>query len=546
MKRALAAAVTVALPIALSSVLVASPVHAHVPEVFGSDWDDPMTAMAPIDRPDTPSCEVELVDHVFADDEPFESTFVPDDECGTSWSKVVLDLAGEVEGRQHDRLATLEIDGVPVFKTSTPQPSPEGVEWNVERDLTGYSSLLTEERPVTMSMGNVTDAVHTGVFDIRVTLTFYAADGDNPAGNVADRVVRLDEAERDGADLTGNVTVPRNSTRLLADVYATASGGGCEEFWYMTAPPESQYPCEGDSGPYREVQILVDGQVAGIATPYPAVYAGGWSNPFLWYTLPAPRAFDLRPITYDLTPYLGLLNDGEDHEVTVRVVGAGSMQGWSTPTAFRVWQDADSRVVEGGVLMSKTTPLSNTSVVSKVGGKTEAATVAGHQHTATGWLETSRGRILTTVDRVLSYTGTHTFGPDANPDMLEAELSDVESRTVLGPSSTSESHETTRLYRLEGHKNLDEDGRLSTKIDLNDRMSTLTTSGRSMPRMVTVDHSHMGEASWDTQVPREERRAEGTSVSRYHVTFTVGGDERCYDRELRSANGYVTVDRHRC
>lgn len=547
MKRALSAAVTALMTIALLSLVVTSPAHAQAPDEFGPDWDDPVSAVAPIERPDTKSCQVEIVDHVFSDAEAYESTFTPDEECGTSWSKVVLDLSGEVSGRQHDRLATLAIGGVPVFKTSTPQPSPEGVAWSAERDLTAYAALLTRASTVTMSMNNVVDAVYTGAFDIRVTLTFYTADGGHSEAATADRVYPLEGADRDGADLVGRLTVPRNSERLLADVYATASGGGCAEFWYLTAPPDTGYECESGEGPHREVQVLIDGQLAGIAMPYPAVYAGGWSNPFLWYALPAPRAFNLQPISYDLTPYLGLLNDGEPHEVTVRVAGAkGDADGWSTPTAFRVWQDHGSSQVTGGVLMSKTAPLSNASVVSKLGDETQVVTTAGHQHTATGWLQTSKGRVLTTVDRVLSHSSTHTFGPAANPDALQAELSDVESRTVLGASATTESRETTRLYEIDGRIDIDDDGRLSTSITLNDHMSSQLSSGNSTTGRVTVDHGYRGEASWNTRVPRDERRAEGTAASRYQVTVDSGSAERCYDRQIRTSNGYVTSDRQRC
>ena len=542
MKRALSATIT-----ALFCIAITSPAHAQTSNGFGTDWDNPTSAVAPIDRPETESCQVELVDNVFDDDRPFESTYRPDEECGTSWSKVVLDMHGEVSGRQHDRLATLEIGGVPVFKTSTPQPSPEGIEWDVERDLTGYSSLLTAENPVVMILDNTVDAVYTGVFDIQVTLTFYTADEDHTAPNVADRVLPLTDGDRAGADLTGELTVPRNSHRLLADVYATASGGGCEEFWYLTAPPDTGYQCESADGPHREVQVLIDDQLAGIALPYPAVYGGGWSNPFLWYALPAPRAFDLTPLTYDLTPYLGLLNDGEAHEITVRVVGVHDTgEGWSTPVAFRAWQDHSISQVTGGVLMSKTAPLSNDAEVSVTGDETEVVATAGHRHTATGWLQTSQGRILTTVDRVVSHVSTHTFGPDGNPDALDAHLSDVESRTVLGASATTESRETVHNYDIDGHITVD-DGRLTTEIALNDHSSSELTSARGTTSNIVIDHSFEGAASWNTDVSREERYAEGTSQSRYRATSDSGGGYgNCYDRQIRTAGGHVTADRRRC
>src|SRR4029453_7992179 len=166
-----------------------------------------------------------------------------------------------------------------------------------------------------MFLGNVVNDTFTGVLDIKVFLTFYTTDRTHPAVSTATDVLPLASSRQDGADLTGTVTVPRNTERLVAEVYATGSGGGCEEFWYLTAPPASGYSCPADGGPYREVQVLLDGQVAGIAAPVPHVSTGGWSNPFLWYVLPAPRAFDIQPLTYDLSPYLGLLTDGRPHTV---------------------------------------------------------------------------------------------------------------------------------------------------------------------------------------------------------------------------------------
>jgi len=44
---------------------------------------------------------------------------------------------------------------------------------------------------------------------------------------------------------------------------------------------------------------------------------------------PGPRAFDIKPIEYDLTPFAGLLNDGRPHRIDVSVVGVPQGQtGW--------------------------------------------------------------------------------------------------------------------------------------------------------------------------------------------------------------------------
>ncbi|PIM65864.1 peptide-N4-asparagine amidase A, partial [Streptomyces sp. JV178] len=111
-------------------------------------------------------------------------------------------------------LGHLHIGGVEVFRTSTPQPSPDGIAWSVEKDVTRYSDTLRAAQPVEMLIGNVVDDTYTGVLDVKVTLTFYAGRPTaKAAATVPDRVLTL----QDGNTLT----TPRNSERVVAEVYAT-------------------------------------------------------------------------------------------------------------------------------------------------------------------------------------------------------------------------------------------------------------------------------------------------------------------------------------
>lgn len=532
---------------ALAVVVFATPAQAKndVPDEFGSDWDNPTSAAKPIEHPDTPSCEVSIVDHEFDNFDPFESTYQPPRKCDTEWSKVVLRMDGAVSGRQYDRMGELEVGGVPIFKTSTPEPSQEGIEWSVEKDVSGYAKLLRDRQPVSMRLGNVVDETYTGVLDVRVTLTFYEADTKHPAVDAAEQVLGLSNVDDSGADLTGDLEVPRNTERLLADVYATGSGGDCEEFWYLAAPADTDYSCAAGDGPYREVQVLIDGVVAGIAAPYPHIYTGGWSNPYLWYTLQAPRALDIRPITYDLTPYLGALNDGGTHTVSIRVAGMPKgASGWSTPTAFRAWQDEGSSVVRGGLLAADTTDLANEVTYTPGGDEnlSEVHMTAGHRHTATGWLATSHGDITTTVDRVVSASGSHYWGAGENPDGLKASWNDTETVTVLDGGAGIDVRETSRDYRIDGDISVDADDRLTTTLKLADEAAVERSSGVGDTLRYGMENTYTGQASWTLDVPREDRHAVGFSQERYRLS----GDRPCYDHTLSSRNGVITKDRYHC
>ena len=90
--------------------------------------------------------------------------------------------------------------------------------------------------------------------------------------------------------------------QIYAELYA--SGNGDEEFWVGHLCPvvclssaellNVQYDNIADAylgdlpadttyggGPFREVRLLVDGQVAGVAFPYAVIFTGG-INPAVW------------------------------------------------------------------------------------------------------------------------------------------------------------------------------------------------------------------------------------------------------------------------
>ncbi len=324
-------------------------------------------------------------------------------------------------------------------------------------------------------------------------------------------------------------------------MYATGSGGGCEEFWYLTVADPAPYSCKADRGPYREVQISVDGRLAGIAAPFPNVWTGGWSNPFLWYVVPAPRAFDVRPIEYDLTPFAGLLNDGRPHRVEVSVVGVPAGQpGWSAPVNVLVWQDAHHAHVSGALTEDKASDLADSSTFTP-GAENRVRTGAGHRLAVSGYLDTSHGRVTTTVTRTLAHTSVHRWTDGEAVDGLDATWTDDEEVGVAGhgPARTTRTH---RTYTMNGATTLGADDRLRTVLTLGDRASAVTREGGRRTAWSRLDDTYTGDATYTVNVPRDQRHAVGTSAERYRLL----GPDGCYDRSLTTVQGVLTEDRSRC
>jgi hypothetical protein len=163
-------------------------------------------------------------------------------------------------------------------------------------------------------------------------------------------------------------------------------------------------------------------------------------------------------------------------------------------------------------------------------------TDGGHRLTTTGYLDTSHGRVYTTVDRTLANESTHHWTADENVDGLTAKWTDDEKISVRGggrPSVTS----SKRRYAIDGVISVDTANRLTTTI-------TVTDAGSfSSPRAASwLDDTYRGEASWLLGVPRDQRHAVGVSAERYR-RYGTGG---CYDHTIATQNGYVTQDLQRC
>ncbi|QNP76055.1 peptide-N4-asparagine amidase A [Streptomyces roseirectus] len=503
------------------------------PPVFGSDWHDPLTAAPPVPKPGTKSCEVTVAQAQFRDFTPYRGTYTPPAACGTDWSKVVLRLDGKVKGRQYDRLGSLHVGGVEIYRTSTPQPSPDGIEWSVEKDVTRYTDTLRRAQDVEMLIGNVVDETYTGVLDVKVTLTFHKAPASHKSPetqgtsrtSVPDKVLTLTPDH--------TLTTPRNSERILAEVYATGSGGGCEEYWYLSVPAPAPYSCQTPDGPYREVRITVDGRLAGIATPFPTVWTGGWSNPFLWYVVPGPRAFDIKPIEYDLTPFAGLLNDGRPHRVEVSVVGVPEGQtGWSAPVNVLVWQDAGKQRVGGKLTVHKEGAPTGSSTYTP-GTEHRVDTRAGHSLTVAGYLDTSHGRVTTTVARTLAHTSAHRWTDGESTDALDGVWRDDETVVVNGHATRAH-----RTYTMDGETTIGADARLRTVMTLADRAAVSDSRGR----WSRLDDTYTGDAAYTTGVPRDQRQGVATTTERYRLTGSGG----CYDRTVTAVQGVLTGDSSAC
>ncbi|KAI0853118.1 peptide-N4-(N-acetyl-beta-glucosaminyl)asparagine amidase A [Daldinia vernicosa] len=319
------------------------------------------------------ACSVLLMEHVFAFSygTPFVGNYTPP-SC--PFNRVIMNFTVVSQGRQFDRLALMYFGDTEVWRTSTAEPTlPPGIRWTFLKDMTEYLYFWKSPQKLIFDLGNLVDDKYTGSFNATLTATYFTADIETGEGSPADLIIPISARKGDanGAshftlpadDATNNISFPRNTNRAVFTI--SANGQASEEFWWGNVPQSDTLTFRQTAGqlpglsPFREVQLLIDGKLAGAQWPFPVIFTGG-VVPSLHRPIVGLQAFDLREQQIDITPWLPMLCDGVDHTFAIRVAGLNNSENitdltltervndsWYVTGKIFIWLDKEGSVTTG-------------------------------------------------------------------------------------------------------------------------------------------------------------------------------------------------------
>ncbi len=386
-------------------------------------------------------------------------TFTPPAKCPGPWERVVYSADFSVNaGVQFDRTATVWLGGAVIFLGSTEEPnSTSTASWHVERDVTDYSALFAKAQAGYIYLGNWYDpngalgsGPLTGIYHASAKLYFYPGDRRNQ-GERPDVVLNLQQNGSTASlstpteQLAATFTPPTNVERAFLDVFAQNQSG--EEFWYADIPDQQIANDFYDtfSSPYKEAEVTVDGQPAGIAPAYPWIYTGG-EDPILWQPIPGVQTLDLHPYRVDLTPFVGLLSNGQPHRIAINVNGlsATSSGYFNTWGSLLLYLDHGSRHVTGAVTKDtlEAAPVVYTDNEVKPTGSSGSfagpiSVTSERRYTIVGTANTSHGAVTTRIDTDMRFSNVQelTFiatGPNANTnDQDIVQDTEIDDTTIM-------------------------------------------------------------------------------------------------------------------
>jgi hypothetical protein len=512
------------------------------------------TADPGVPRPGTTPCAVQLFSDVtFADFSPKPFAYTPPPACPGPWAKVVLEADFSVTaGRQFDRTAQIAIGHVNVYYGTTAEPSATvSPSWHVERDLTDYSPLFHTAQAGDVNLGNLVDSTYTGIIHGSARLLFYPPSGSAPAPRTADTVLPLSSSPGGAAllDTTASVlaptfSLPANVEGAYLDVIAESQSS--DEFWYACVPDDvadELFSCPGTS--FRETEVTIDGQPAGVAPVYPWLYTGA-IDPLLWRPIPSVQTLNFAPYRVDLTPFAGVLSNGQPHTVGVNVYNANHY--FLVAASLLLYLDHGASHVTGAVTRNTLRTVEPADIredLTTAADGTITGTVstrADRGFTISGYVNTSHGRVETTLRQALRFTNDQEF------EVSDARyVQNIEQRTrITAGTETKRGHavditeqhfEYPLTLDITFVANPDGSSAQTTSIDQSFD-SQEARAGRGRPRVALVTNR---VTSSDTLLFNAAGALTGfrdrTSGQTYFSWSTDGG---CYSRSLTSADGVLT------
>ena len=545
--------------------MAAVAVHAQVVLVPGAPQigsSNPVTAEPPVTRPRTSPCLVQLFQNLaFADFTPKTYNYTPPAGCPGPWSKVVFTADFTVTaGRQFDRTAAFYLAQANIYYGTTAEPratlSPS---WHVERDVTDLSALFKTAGTGEANIGNFVGVsggvTYNGIIYADAALEFYPASRKNPAAKTPDIVIPVEGAGGDAGTLnttsdqiTQALTLPTNVERVYLDVIAQSQSN--DEFWYFCVPDDQTANLDScGNTAFRETEVTVDGTPAGVAPVYPWIYTGG-IDPFLWEPIPGVQTLDFKPYRVDLTPFAGLLGDGATHTVGVSVFNADSY--FLATANLLVFTDHGTSKVTGGILRNTLSAAPSPVVTEKITASSAGVytgnilVTSNRKFEISGYLNTSHGRVETTVQQSVDFSSYQTFdvNPSAGvPDVQNAkQLTTVDSQTITRDGLLQQTLTQHFAYPLSIDfafvQNADGSFSQSTTADQQDQVSeSLSTDGFPISVSQLSNEVH----ATDTLNYDSGLNFLGNTGSKTSQSYVLKGDHgECYSRTI-SAVAQVLV-----
>ncbi|KAI0647264.1 peptide N-acetyl-beta-D-glucosaminyl asparaginase amidase A-domain-containing protein [Trametes meyenii] len=476
--------------------------------------------------------------------------FTPPTDCGEpgSWAGISLNFTVTSNGTQFDRLGIFTFQNVEIWRTSTPEPTRgDGIIWTFLKDVTRYTPLFAKPGTFILQLDNLLQTGLDGQYATTLHATFFTSSPRHPPAPKANEIIPVSTlANNTGNDASVppafslNVTVPRNAVQVFAELYA--SGNGNEEFWYFNTANQFLNALPngftfGD-GPFREVRLLVDGQVAGVAFPYAVIFTGGIA-PTAWRPITSYGAIDLPTYFLDLTPFVPILTDGNPHNISLDVVSAEDShainQNWFVSGNLQVVTDPSGKPTTGKITKYEASPFAVANTTGSVGdnGDVNVTVSASRSIHVEAEITSGSGKTTHVVwSQNLEFSNTQQFLDDFGVQIVSQTASGTFTSTHDGVQSLVDQFSFPLIINI---TNLTPDG--SSFVTNFDHSYERTSLPAPFILGSTIHERQLATAFFT--ISSSGNFGNGTNSNTFSYTDLAGNT---YDREVTAVDNNITAD----
>jgi hypothetical protein len=158
-------------------------------------------------------------------------------------------------------------------------------------------------------------------------------------------------------------------------------------------------------------------------------------DPFLWEPIPAVQTLNFVPYRVDLTPFAGILSNGQPHTIALSVFNSNNY--FSATATLLIFQDHSSQQVTGAVtentIGNARTPSVNENLVTDSSGAITGSvtTFSSRNFKVEGYTNTSHGKVNTEVRQTINFKNIQNFTINTAQYIQDiSQDTDVESQTI--------------------------------------------------------------------------------------------------------------------
>jgi hypothetical protein len=472
-----------------------------------------------------------------------------------------------------------------IWRTSTAEPTQNGIIWTYVKDMSNYLALFKTQQKIIFDLGNIIDDTYTGSWYTTLTATFFTAA--DSAIKPADVIFPV-SAQRSAENLpsafvvpdtraVSSIILPQNAKKAVFSI--SACGQAAEEFWWSNVLTSDEHAFGDDTTLYghsafRELLLLIDGYVAGVAWPFPVIFTGG-VVPGFWRPVVGIDAFDLREDEIDITPFIPLLSDNKSHTFEIQVIGidddghgTGAItktveSNWVVTGKVFLWLDGGDKPTTGTIpKISAPDPSIELQSSRRLGGNgtvnaLDYSVQVSRMISIESTLHTSSGPKAVAWTQKLDFSNIGTLTNQGNDQVVHQSTTGKHSTssgysksfdyplTVISSYDAPSGGNTSIDASIDRSKNVQQVGDLAFPNDWKTFDYTrlpLTPYGNRTFLGSDVNNRQNGTASYLSVPAQKKSYSSGSTEQRYSLSGVGLHSQELYRRHILAANDSIVYD----